>query len=461
MIVTHNLLAMNAQRQFGINTKSKAKSTEKLSSGYRINRSADDAAGLAISEKMRRQIRGLTQGVANTQDGISLCQVADGALMEVNDMLHRITELSVQSANGTNTAEDRQYIQKEIDQLLAEIDKISDTTTFNERLLFQGTDLVGSGTSMGTKPSTNGDFFKLFGSSISKTGYMEEPLTPDMVDDSTSTMAGGAGVNPYVSVHADLSQINDFQKLVGTTFFANCCTNCCPQTYTFTDTVGITLTSGSSPKSKNISIGVKKADGSYFTDPTEFGKYMVDYFKNGSTGHVEFAYKGSTLYIYDVDNNSWTQDQKQAAIFCDSEELFAPQEFGINGHKIWIQSGCESGSGTWVTIYNMNTEILGIDGLNVLSAAGANQAIDTVKGALGQIMSSRSLIGAQQNRLEHIVANEENVVENTTAAESRIRDTDMAKEMVEYANLSILSEAGQSMLAQTNQRNQAILSLLG
>lgn len=137
-IVAHNLSAMNAQRQFGINTRSKIKSTEKLSSGYKINRAADDAAGLSISEKMRRQIRGLTQGVENTQDGVSLCQVADGALAEVNDMLHRITELSVKSANGTNSEQDRQYIQEEISQILQEIDRIGDTTTFNEMHIFKG-----------------------------------------------------------------------------------------------------------------------------------------------------------------------------------------------------------------------------------------------------------------------------------------------------------------------------------
>lgn len=456
MVVRHNLLAMNAQRQFGINTKSMAKSTERLSSGYCVNRAADDAAGLAISEKMRRQIRGLTQGVANTQDGISLCQVADGALTEVNDMLHRITELAVKSANGTNSGEDRQYIQKEVEEILAEIDRISETTTFNERLLFQGKDLLGSSTSMGTKPSTNGDFFKLFGSSISKTGYMEEPLTKDMVDDSTSALATpGPNVNPYVSVHADLSQINDFQKLVGTTFFANCCTNCCPRTFTFTDTVGIG-TSGT-----KITIGVQKADGSYYTDPAEFAQYMVNSFKNGSTGHVEFACKGSTLYMYDVDNNSWSEDQKQSAIFCDSEELFSTEESDINGLKTWIQSGCEKDSGLYVIIYNMSVETLGLKGMNVLSVDNAKQSIDTVKEALRSVMSNRSTIGAQQNRLEHIVANEENVVENTTAAESRIRDTDMAKEMVKYANLNILLQAGQSMLAQANQSNQGILSLLG
>ena len=138
MVIAHNMMAMNAQRQFNIVGNSKKKSTEKLSSGYRINRAADDAAGLAISEKMRRQIRGLNQGANNTMDGISLLQVADGALAEVHDMLHRVTELSVQSANGTNTTEDRESIQQEINQIMSEINRISDTTEFNERLLFGG-----------------------------------------------------------------------------------------------------------------------------------------------------------------------------------------------------------------------------------------------------------------------------------------------------------------------------------
>ena len=138
MVIAHNMMAMNAQRQFNIVGNSKKKSTEKLSSGYRINRAADDATGLAISEKMRRQIRGLNQGANNTMDGISLLQVADGALAEVHDMLHRVTELSVQSANGTNTTEDRESIQQEINQIMSEINRISDTTEFNERLLFGG-----------------------------------------------------------------------------------------------------------------------------------------------------------------------------------------------------------------------------------------------------------------------------------------------------------------------------------
>ena len=151
-VISHNISVINAQRQFGINTKNKAKTAEKLSSGYKINRAADDAAGLSISEKMRRQIRGLTQGVENTEAGVSLCQVADGALAEVNDMLHRITELSVKSANGTNSQSDRQAIQEEINQVLQEIDRICDTTSFNERKIFVGKE--GAILSTSTESST-------------------------------------------------------------------------------------------------------------------------------------------------------------------------------------------------------------------------------------------------------------------------------------------------------------------
>ena len=160
MVISHNLLAMNAQRQFNITGNQKKKSTEKLSSGYRINRSADDAAGLAISEKMRRQIRGLDQGARNTQDGISMLQVADGALEEVQDMLHRVTELSVKAANGTNSDSDREAIQQEITEILAEIDRISDTTEFNERKLFQGGDGNGSSRIIGyrTETTTNTNY---------------------------------------------------------------------------------------------------------------------------------------------------------------------------------------------------------------------------------------------------------------------------------------------------------------
>lgn len=449
MIINHNLPALNSQRQLGINRRSKVKVMEKLSSGYKINRVADDAAGLAISEKMRRKIRGLTQGVLNTQDGVSVCQVADGALVEVSDMLHQISELAVKSANGTNMQEDRAYIQQEVDQLVQEIDRISETTFFNEILLFNGVASFDGKISNVLKPSTDGAFFQLFGNNISKTGYMVEQLTPNDVDKSTSDMDTSY---PYVSVHINMGSLPNMQSLVGTTFFVNCCTNCCPSTVEFTDTVGVTTGFG------KIQIGMKKVDGSYF-NASEFCEYVVASLKDNDPAHVKFAYKGSMLYIYDIDNNKWSQDEKEAAYFCDSKEIFG--NIDQAGKRIWIQSGNEPGDGMWLQIGNVSAFGLGIKNLKVSTANAAINAIDVSKSALRKVMSNRSRIGAQQNRLEHTIDNENNIVENLTASESRIRDADMAEEMVRLATTNILEQAGVSVLAQANQSKQGVLGLLG
>lgn len=465
MIIKHNLLAINAGRQFGINRNNKADSMEKLSSGYRINRAADDAAGLAISEKMRRQIRGLKKGVENTQEGISVCQVADGALAEVSDILQRMSELSVKSANGTNTHEDRGYIQQEIGQLIEEIDRIGSTTTFNEIKLFDGMESFATGAIInGMKPSTDGKFFQLFGNNISKTGYMHEALNGSDVTASTSIMHMNGPDKPHVSVHIDMAVLNDLQDLIDTTFFVNCCTDCCPTTVVFTDAVGV----DTSPKDPDyaidrIEIGLKKADGSYYSNAEEFCRYIVDSLQGAKVDpndshHVEFAYKGSVLYLYDINNFDWAQDEKELAYFCDSKEIYSPIE--NVGKKIWIHSGVEPGEGIWLEIGNVSAASLGIKGMNVSTVGGAGDAIDASKEALRRIMVTRSRIGAQQNRLEHTVANEENIVENITAAESRIRDIDVAKEMVRLSNLNILEQAGISMMAQANQSNQGALSLL-
>lgn len=272
MVVQHNLTAMNSNRMLGLTTKSQSASTEKLSSGYKINRAADDAAGLAISEKMRRQVRGLTQASANAQDGISMVQTAEGALNEVHDMLQRMNELAVKAANGSNQAEDRQYIQKEVDALVEEIDRVAGTTTFNEKNLLNS------------------------------------------------------------------NQTIDLQVGADTT------------------------------NQDKISVVIKK----------------------------------------------------------------------------------------------MNANGLGIDANNhkVDTSANAKTTIGKVKDAIKLLNNQRAELGAQQNRLEHTINNLDNVVENTTSAEAAIRDTDMATEMVKFSNNNILMQAGQSMLAQANQSNQGVMSLL-
>lgn len=272
MVVQHNLTAMNSNRMLGLTQGTLSKSTEKLSSGYKINRAADNAAGLAISEKMRRQVRGLTQASTNAQDGVSAVQTAEGALNEVHDMLQRMNELAVQAANDTNMTTDRSYIKAEIDALVSEISRVSTTTTFNEQSLL------------------NGSF-----------------------------------------------------------------------------------------QGKKLQVGAE----------------------------------------------------------------------GVSTQTISITISAMTASGLEITSLAVDTH------------SHAQAAIDTIKSAMEKVSKQRSDLGAIQNRLEHTISNLDNVVENTTAAESRIRDTDMASEMVKFSNKNILQQAGQSMLAQANQSNQGVLSLLG
>lgn len=470
MRIQHNIEAMNANRQLGIVRGSLAKTSRNLSSGYKINSAADDAAGLAISEKMRKQIRGLSKGIENAEDGVSLCQVADGALAEVHDILQRMNELAIKSANGTNSSSDRQAIDAEVSDLVEEIDKIGDTTRFNEFYLFKagkknGAD--GSGTSGG--PTASGRFFKLMGKNTTTTGYMQEPLKVSFMN-SLITTSSIQGTNPYVGVHIDFKDLIDTKKnikeLAGTSFFVNCCTNCCPAKVEFTDDKSISWVSDTSLK-----IGLKQADGSYYNSANAFVNAILGSLNgNNLSGHVEFACAagGTTLYMYDIDNADWSEESKKLAYFCDyTDEIMEgivvlPQvEKPIDKNiSLWIQSGCDAGDGMVLNIGGMNASILDIHKINVLTQDNAEDAIDKISTAIKKLSEQRSRIGAYQNRLEHTIKNEENIVENTTAAESRIRDTDMADEMVKYSNSNIIMQAGQSMLAQSNQSKQGILSLL-
>ena len=270
MVVQHNMSAMNTNRQLGITTGAQAKSTEKLSSGYRINRAADDAAGLSISEKMRSQIRGLNRASDNAQDGISAIQVAEGALSETHSILQRMNELATQASNDTNTTIDRNAIQAEINALTSEIDRIRSTTQFNTQNLIDG---------------------------------------------------------------------------------------------------------------------------------------------------------------------------------------------GFSGKN--LQIGSLQGQGITITVSNMEASAIGVSGLSVSSFASAGSAMNRIQSAIDIVSTQRSALGALQNRLEHTIANLDNISENTQSAESRIRDVDMAEEMVNYSKNNILAQAGQSMLAQANQSTQGVLSILG
>lgn len=459
MIVAHNLTAMNAQRQFNIVGNSKKKSTEKLSSGYRINRAADDAAGLAISEKMRRQIRGLNQGADNIQDGISMMQVADGALSEVHDMLNRMEELAVQAANGTNTSSDREYIQQEISQISSEIDRIGKTTAFNELLLFD--DMFHE--------EVEGSVTNLVSSPAAATGHLTESVQ--------------LGTKYYPAASIDFSKINarNISKLNNQGFSFTCSQSC-------SEVFDIKFATDGRPSSAANLSG--QGTHRYVVDISncKSGKEVVDtvyaYIKDnvpnnygvgGVTGaslkvsHSNELIKsddGNKLIVYSNTGQSTKAaaesqfprgDGRYGAINC-SELAGIVEDEKINEVRIQCSSNVEDG--ILIHTHRMNAVTLGVSAINVSTVSGASSAINIIKKAQSNISSQRSEVGAFQNRLEHAYNINRNVEENTQDAESAIRDTDMAKEMVKYSKDNILEQAGISVMTQANQKNQGVLSLL-
>lgn len=578
MVVQHNLQAMNANRMLGITTKEASGSTEKLSSGYRINRAADDAAGLAISEKMRKQIRGLSQASSNAEDGISCVQTAEGALAEVQDMLQRMNELAVQAANGTNSATDRQYIQDEFDQLIEEIDRVAETTKFNETYLLKGDD---------TKPTKNmyitnysvtytkndlpnnikGIDYKTnyvgtnniyivsssiysTSSNISLTGnkiqngdditkYMEKVKAGNTKD----TNKAGATLNTasyvaFVNVELD----SDVQKGSNGNVNGHGQTNVTKDLSTdgTTSTVranrDLFIYNTANSTVTRITEGTDMTE--YLnTDNTMKDKYrLVDVLygdekkvdskaatstrvQTSITNNQPFAWTDNYLerdvsskQLYDADGQIvsgvalnkffdengnykgglYTSSQARAIdeVFANANDPRAKQLKDIGGNvtaatinayitqsstqvaaalDVELHAGSDSdrNNKVQVELSTLTAAGLGIDKLasyniGIVDSTGNNatDAIDVIADALNMVSRQRSALGAVQNRLEHTIKNLDNVVENTTSAESAIRDTDMAEEMVKYSNSNILQQAGQSMLAQANQANQGVLSLL-
>ncbi len=452
MVVQHNLQAMNANRMLGITTSAQSKSTEKLSSGYRINRAADDAAGLSISEKMRKQIRGLDQASTNAQDGISCVQTAEGALTEVHSMLQRMNELAVQASNGTLSNEtDRQAIQDEIDQLVTEIDRVSETTKFNDIYL-----LKGDGSETKTKDVTTG----------MTAAYKNAPTkTVETITGKQNADVEALGL--YEAGKADkIKTLDELKALVEVGSDGNLKLKDGKALYTaapdttgqygtqvtgtkadFATTVGKILRVGSSSLKDNSGNEVKDADlKNYFN---EDGTYKGGLYKNNDAGvSTEVGAEQIKTYV-NVTAGTTTKETYE----------------GTKALEFKLHVGAESADDNkiGVKIEAMSAKGIGVD---VLSGSGlktqddATNAIDTISNAIQKVSSQRSALGAVQNRLEHTIANLDNVVENTTAAESRIRDTDMAEEMVTYSKNNILAQAGQSMLAQANQSTQGVLSLL-
>ena len=550
MVVQHNLTAMNSQRMLGITTGQQAKSTEKLSSGYKINRAADDAAGLSISEKMRKQIRGLSQASLNAQDGISAVQTAEGALNEVQDMLQRMNELAVKASNGTMSEDDRSYIQNEVDQLVTEINRVAETTKFNETYLLKGDDTVdpkkayaytdkqytantklydatgaevkegtvldpsktyytgrtASGVSAleGGDGKTDNDFITALTMKTDKTVFTKD--ADDQIIAITANTEIEVGTVVYGSV-ADAkagtasmivggtgtdSEATDGMKDGATASAAGSTltdgdpagANALGETwtvvkakseldlYTVKDGVETKILAGESfdlSKQSTIFKSVSYA-GKDAISKDDFAKYGNDVQLMDADGNEVAAnglyayfdkdgnYEGG-LYKLDADGN------KVEATKTDVAGMVEQVDKEVGALKLSLHVGADATANNQISIEldAMSAKSLGVDGLKVDGKDDANalNAIETIKASIQMVSEQRSALGAVQNRLEHTIANLDNVVENTTAAESQIRDTDMASEMVKYSNNNILAQAGQAMLAQANQANQGVLSLLG
>lgn len=389
LVVQHNITALNANRQLGVTTSAQAKSTEKLSSGYRINRAGDDAAGLTISEKMRSQIRGLDKASTNAQDGISLIQSAEGALNEAHSILQRMNELAVQGANDTNQNIDRGAINEELAALTDELDRIASTTQFNKQNLLDGS-------------------FK----------------------NKNLQVGANSGQNIAISIDAMNS-----------------------------DALGLSkehITEGSTTPSKIIYNGQSYAYNAASALSANVAS-AISGFKSalsGATVSTQFGSKwnGTSTY-YEVDGSTdkfGTQTSAMVAYLSIGKEAISA-DLTNNVNKYVTVSSTEATVGANGTV---------VYGARVDDYKTAGRTIEKVQEAINRVSDQRSALGALQNRLEHTIANLDTVSENTSAAESRIRDTDMAKEMVEYSKNNILSQAGQSMLAQANQSTQGVLSLL-
>ena len=395
MVVQHNLTAMNANRQLGITSGAQAKSSEKLSSGYRINRAGDDAAGLKISEKMRSQIRGLDKASDNAQDGISLIQTAEGALNEAHSILQRMNELAVQGANDTNQSIDRDAINQELDALTEELDRISETTQFNKQNLLDGS-------------------------------FADKKLQV------------GANTNQKIAVSID--NMNAASLGLTSISYATKETGTAPTKITYQ---GMKYNyAAKDPLNTNIKGAITQFKGSIDAKvvSTDFAKQYDA--KTGSVYYNGVDVSGKTIRTSTAENAmSCALSFNKAAV---SNEI-------TNNFKDYVT--------TSKTVATTDKDVQ-VGRPSVADYETANATLSAVQNAINKVSTQRSALGALQNRLEHTIANLDNVSENTQSAESRIRDTDMADEMVEYSKNNILAQAGQSMLAQANQSTQGVLSLL-
>lgn len=451
MRINNNLMAMNTHRQLGINSEAGAKSIEKLSSGLRINRAGDDAAGLAISEKMRGQIRGLGQASRNAQDGISMIQTAEGALNESHAILQRMRELAVQSSTDTNTAEDRAKIQAEADQLALEVTRISTSTEFNNKKLLNG---------------DMGKTFAVTASTFTPTGV--QAVGSDITTGTYTLTKTAAGTDTYGLVTNTASTAfdvaTDLSAAAGSSYGSYSL-----QVSNFGATADLTLTgpdgtvttkTGQALAANNTIGGVTFAFGAGAAPITSAGTLSFTLTANGLDIDLSgaktvvaapiTAYAGETLNVGGFEFTVKTGTGASATV----------NTMNVTDNAVKFHIGANADQNTSLSINNTSATALGIQSLVLTTQTGANAAITTINTALETVSEERAKLGAMQNRLEHTIKNLDTSGENLQASESRIRDVDMAKEMMNFTKNNILSQAAQAMLAQANQAPQGVLQLL-
>ena len=496
MVVRTNTMSANAYRQLGANNTQLSKSLEKLSSGYRINRAGDDASGLAISEKMKAQIAGLDQASANSQDGISLVQTAEGALTETHSMLNRMVELATKSANGTISDNvDRDSIQTEVDALKSEISRISQSTNFN------GITLLDGSLNAGTAGGTNAAVFSATGFAATGAGAVNgvtvsgaavgtavKFVTENSDDLQAASWSGNTLTisigNKSGAATLDQDAINTLVKNASGTVPTGASAlkvDLGGQKLTTTanaaDATGTTITIAAAKNAtatkNNVTITATKAGAQYDTTNTvtasatgsegivvtgdAFALTLKDTTSYTATQVNDILKKGGADYQVSFDG---TQTGTALATALSGTALAGGS--GIAGGGLTLQVGDtnESYNKVTVSVGDMSAEGLGIADLDVSTQDAAGAAISTIKTAINTVSTNRGNLGALQNRLEHAISNLDTTSENMSSANSAIRDTDMAKEMMNYTKMNILSQAAQAMLAQANQQPQNILQLL-
>jgi flagellin len=393
MRINHNIAALNTYRQLSINNTNSSKAIEKLSSGLRINRAGDDAAGLAISEKMRGQIRGLEMATRNAQDGISLIQTAEGALNETHSILQRMRELAVQAANDTNDDTDRGKLQEEVDALIDELNRIAERTEFNGMTLLDGS--LGVGFSGDITNTVNAAALNVIAVGDLVGG---EAVTLSQTVTYANESTSGAKDGALINIVFNLNVAED------------------AATITFTKAE---LEAGIVSKVEDVgSDGVK----------------------------VELNVKDPFALAASTGNGAVDATPNDDLTFEDN--------------SITFHIGANAGQNLQISISNLNADAINIGYVDITTQTNANASIDIIEDAVNKVSTERSKLGAAQNRLEHTIANLGTAAENLTAAESRIRDVDMAKEIMEFTKTAILTQAAQAMLAQANQQPQGVLQLL-